>query len=120
LANPKIRIGTDIVEIRRFKQKYIENNLTFYKSIFTKSELKYCSKYLDPYPHLAGIFAAKESVIKCLDRPLRMSDIEVSRDINGKPIAITHYKKKTTKVQISISHTRSVAVAVAISLHNYM
>jgi holo-[acyl-carrier protein] synthase len=118
MVNPRISIGTDIVEIKTFKQKSIKNNLSFYKSIFTKSELQYCMKYLDPYPHLAGMFAAKEAVIKCTDRPLGMIDIEITRDSGGKPIAMTQYKKKTIKVQISISHTRSVAVAVAISFRD--
>ena len=118
MISPKISIGTDIVEVESFKQKPVKNNLTFYKSIFSKSELKYCMKYLDPYPHLAGIFAAKEAVIKCSDRPLRTIDIKIARDNTGKPIAITRYKKKTRKVQVSISHTRSVAIAVAISSGN--
>lgn len=116
MTPPKIRIGVDMVEVKRFKHKQLKRNLTFYNSIFTKSELKYSMRHSDPYPHLAGIFAAKEAAIKCFDTPLRTIDIEIIRDVHGKPIAVTKYDKKTMKVKISISHTRSVAIAVAITI----
>jgi phosphopantetheine--protein transferase-like protein len=74
----------------------------------------YCSRYSDPYPHLAGIFAAKEAVIKSTDWPLRMSDVKIGRSADGRPTADAHYKKRAKNVKISISHTRSLAIAVAI------
>jgi holo-[acyl-carrier protein] synthase len=114
MSRPKINIGTDIIEIQRFRHKPLKANMGFYNSIFTKSELVNCLKYSDPYPHLAGIFAAKESVIKCSSRHLRMIDISIMRDIHGKPIAITRHKNKTIKTEISISHTQSLAIAIAI------
>ncbi|MGB8642458.1 MAG: hypothetical protein WCD28_09235, partial [Nitrososphaeraceae archaeon] len=70
----------------------------------------------DPYPHLAGIFAAKESVIKCLNKPTKMIEIEIIHGQYGKPIAMIHRKRKNTiTTQISISHTKSLAIAVAIT-----
>jgi holo-[acyl-carrier protein] synthase len=119
MVTPKINIGTDIVEVKRFKRKSPRTNLTFYNSIFTKSELKYCLRYSDPYPHLAGIFAAKEAILKCSDQPLNMIDIEIIRDPNGRPVAVVQHRKKTIKVQISISHTRTVAIAVAIIIRSF-
>jgi holo-[acyl-carrier protein] synthase len=112
----KISIGTDIIEVKRLKQRQLKKNLTLYNNIFTKSELKYCFRHADPYPHLAGIFAAKEAVIKCFDAPLRMIDIEINRDVYGKPFAVAKYKKKTVKVKISISHTQSIAIAFAVKI----
>jgi holo-[acyl-carrier protein] synthase len=88
--------------------------LSFYNSVFTESELKHCLKYSDPYPHLAGIFAAKEATMKCLDKSLSLIDIEITHDMRGKPSAVTMLKKKAVKVKISISHTASTAIAVAI------
>jgi holo-[acyl-carrier protein] synthase len=111
---PKISIGTDIIEVSRFRRKPIKKNRNFYNSIFTELELIHCQKYSDIYPHLAGIFAAKEAVVKCTDLPLRISDIEISWHDNGKPFAIIGHKKST--VQISISHIKSLAMAVAVSL----
>jgi holo-[acyl-carrier protein] synthase len=109
-----ITIGMDIVEIKRFRQKPLKSNISFYNSIFTKRELAYCLKYSDPYPHLAGTFAAKEAVIKCYHRPIKMIDISVIREIDEKPVAIFRYRKKVIEINISISHTESIAVAVAI------
>lgn len=113
-STPKINIGTDIIEISRFRCKPIKANLSFYNSIFNKSELTYCLRYSDPYPHLAGIFAAKEAVIKCSDYPVRMIDIEIVRYTEGKPTAVIHHNENTTNVEISISHSQSLAIAVAI------
>ena len=71
-------------------------------------------KYTDPYPHLAGIFAAKEASMKCLDASLNLKDIEITYDMRGKPSAVTMLKKKAVKIKVSISHTASTAIAVAI------
>lgn len=110
----KINIGTDIIEVGRFRKKPIRKNRRFYSSIFTKLELKHCQNYSDIYPHLAGIFAAKEAVVKCVGLPLRLTDIEISWDKNRKPLVIIHSKKNN--VHISISHTKSLAIAVAVNL----
>ena len=110
----KINIGTDIIEVDRFRKKPIRKNRKFYASIFTKLELKHCQNYSDIYPHLAGIFSAKEAVIKCVDLPLKLADIEVSWDKNGRPLVIINSKKNN--VHISISHTKSLAIAVAVNL----
>jgi holo-[acyl-carrier protein] synthase len=117
MNDPKINVGTDIIEVQRFRRKPLKSNMSFYNSIFTKSELEYCLRYTDPYPHLAGIFAAKESVIKCSSRQqLRMIDVMIVHDTYGKPVAIVRNKNKTIKTRISISHTRSLAIAVAIRI----
>ena len=110
-----VGIGTDIMEVTRFRRKPLKrHNMTFYNSIFSECELKYCSKYVDPYPHLAGIFAAKEAVIKCTNALLGMKDIEVIQDTYRKPNVIIRRGKKNIAIKISISHTRSIAIAIAI------
>jgi holo-[acyl-carrier protein] synthase len=118
MVTGKLNVGTDVIEIKRFRNKPLnDDNASFYHSIFTESELTYCMKYSDPYPHIAGMFAAKESIIKCLSsRPLKMIDIEITHDQHGKPIALVHFrKKKAIKARISISHTSSLAIAMAIT-----
>lgn len=115
MNDPEFKIGTDIIEVDTFRRKPLKANMRFYNSIFTKLELARCLKYSDPYPHLAGIFAAKESVIKCLNRRLRMLDIVIIQDTFGKPTAVvTQNNDKDIKTEISISHTRSLAIAFAI------
>jgi phosphopantetheine--protein transferase-like protein len=73
-------------------------------------------KYSDPYPHFAGIFAAKESILKCLTRPIKMIEIEISHNRDGKPRIAAHTKKiKAMQARVSITHTRSIAIAVTIT-----
>jgi phosphopantetheine--protein transferase-like protein len=117
MVTAKLSVGTDVIEIKRFRNKPLnDDNASFYHSIFTESELTYCMKYSDPYPHIAGMFAAKESIIKCISRPLKMIDIQITHDQHGKPIAVVHFrKKKAIKARISISHTSSLAIAMAIT-----
>ena len=112
-----MNVGTDVIEVKRFRSKPLnDRNTRFYHSVFTKSEMIYCAKFSDPYPHLAGIFAAKESIIKCLNKPTKMIDIEIIHEQYGKPSAVIHRKRKNTiSTRISISHTRSLAIAVAIT-----
>ena len=112
-----MNVGTDVIEVKRFRSKPLnDRNTGFYHSVFTKSEMIYCAKFSDPYPHLAGIFAAKESIIKCLNKPTKMIDIEIIHGQYGKPSVVIHRKRKNTiSTRISISHTRSLAIAVAIT-----
>jgi phosphopantetheine--protein transferase-like protein len=111
-----LNVGIDVIEIDRFRNKPLnKKNESFYNSIFTKSELSYCMKYSDPYPHLAGIFAAKESLLKCLTTPIEMTEIEISHNPDGKPHISVHTKIKATQMRISITHTRSIAMAIAIT-----
>ena len=85
MLNSKIPlgIGTVFVDINRFKNKSLKNNSSFYKKIFSNSEIKYCQKFRSPYEHFAGKFAIKESVIKAI--PEKISFIDIST---------THYKSK--------------------------
>ena len=113
----KLNVGVDIIEIKRFRNKPLnKDNASFYHSIFTESELMYCMKYSNPYPHIAGIFAAKESILKCLTIPLRMIDIEIKHNQDGKPSTIIRSKKtKAIQARVSISHTKSIAIAAAVT-----
>src|SRR5918911_5076657 len=112
MVTAKLSVGTDVIEIKRFRNKPLnDDNASFYHSIFTGSELLYCMKYSDPYPHIAGIFAAKESIIKCLIQPIKMVEIEVRHNRDGKPnITIHSRKKRAVQARISITHTKSIAI----------
>ena len=115
----KIRIGCDIVEIKRF------NNIDkkTLEKIFHKSELK----TLNPET-LAGIFAAKESCKKVFN-DLSWHDIEILKNKNGKPSSIINKQIKTKNQRflacpskmikshdLSISHNGSYAMAVVVFL----
>ena len=81
-------------------------------TIFTNPELKRCLKYSDPYTHFSGIFAAKEAVMKGTNRIRSFTDIEICKERNGKPF-VKIDKKRERGLEISISHTKEIAVAIS-------
>jgi len=115
-VNFNLEVGTDIIEIVRFKHKPFEQNKKFYESVFSKSEIEYCNKFSDPYPHFAGVFAAKETIIKSFYRPLTMKNIEIFWNKYGKPLVKIN-KKRINEVKISISHSDLFVIAVSLTFH---
>jgi len=76
------------------KRARIESAVTqwgerFLGRIFTPREREYCSKFRDPYLHLAGRFAVKEAVFKALGtgwrRGVAWKDIETTNAPSGQP-----------------------------------
>lgn len=110
-------IGIDIENVKRFKK--INNHLI--ERVYTKNEIEYCNLRANPHIHFAGVWCAKEAVVKALnDLSLAVSEIEILHRDNGAP-----YVNITTKLQkyfdenkiknihISISHTKNIATAIA-------
>ena len=114
-------IGTDIVEIDRFKEAIERKGKALLDRLFTEKEQKYCNKFKDPTIHLAARFAAKESVAKALGKgfgkTLSFLDIEIINDDTGKPNAYLSKKVlkelKNPEILISISHSKTHAIAFA-------
>lgn len=119
-------IGTDIIEIDRIKRANL-NNARFPFKIFTTKELEYYNK--KRYESMAGGFAAKEAISKAIGTGFRgfsFKDIEVFRDILGRPYVILsknaeetlkdklNLKDKDYTIHISISHNNSMAIAYAV------
>jgi holo-[acyl-carrier protein] synthase len=111
-----IAIGTDIVEITRFRN--LESESPFYERVFSERELAYCYRYSDPAPHLAVTFAGKEAIVKATNSNCRvsLSNIEVLRDNAGAPYVILH-QDCNYDIYVSLSHSISHAVAVALAIH---
>ncbi|WP_410207957.1 holo-ACP synthase [Fusobacterium sp.] len=115
-----IGIGNDIVEIQRIK-KAVENKI-FLEKVYTESEIKEAEKKgVNMASSLAGKFSAKEAVSKALGtgvRGFKLLDIEILSDNLGKPEVYFKgnlaEKMKENSVQISISHCKEYATAVAI------
>ena len=111
-------IGIDIENVERFK------NLTHHliERVYTKNEVEYCNSHARAYMHFAGMWCAKEAVVKALnDLNLAVSEIEILHKSNGAPyINITDKLKQYFKgsgiknIHISISHTDTLATAIAI------
>ena len=108
-------IGIDIVEIERFRKKNYKKNKNFYKKIFSKSEIDYCLKFKDTYPHFAGKFGVKESVIKSIPDKISFLDIRTSNSKHGLIVNIIGKLAKKYSFLASISHEKEYAIAVVIS-----
>ena len=111
-----IAIGTDIVEIDRFRN--LETESPFYERVFSERELAYCHGYPDPAPHLAATFAGKEAVVKATNSNCRCSinNIEILRDDDGAPYVKLH-QDCAHDIHVSLSHSSSHAVAVALAVN---
>ncbi len=118
-------IGIDIIEIERI-EKAIKRNKKFLYRIFTSKEIALFSDNNYRSNQIAGNFAAKEAVMKALGtglREMKWKDIEISRDFLGKPLTILYngakriaQKRGIEDILISISHSKSYAVAQAIAV----
>lgn len=119
-------IGTDIVDIDRIRRVVERKGERFLKRVFTTSELDYCLARANPYPCLAVRFAAKEAVLKSLGTGLsgcRWTDVEVVRTGTSAPEIVlagnarkAAGQKGVTRVIITISHDRGMAVAFALAV----
>ena len=103
-----IGIGCDIVEISRLAHR--QEGLA--KKILTVKEYQLYLSYRKSrqLEFLAGRFAAKEAIIKALNEPKLLSDIEVLNNECGKPVC----KLNDYTIHISIAHETNLAIAYAI------
>ncbi len=106
-------LGIDIAEVPRFKRLLKARNHSFLKKVFSAQELSYARSHAEPAVHLAGFFAAKEASSKALGvARYPFIELEIRHDKSGAP-EVWHKSRKLL-MRVSISHTRSVAVAVAV------
>ena len=105
-------LGTDIVDINRFKDMIYENNKEFYKKIFVESEIEYCLKFKNSEQHFAGKFAIKEAVKKSIPDTVDFLEI-VTEHVNSKPI-ISLKIQNTYNFLVSVSHEKNYAIAMVL------
>jgi holo-[acyl-carrier protein] synthase len=121
-----IGIGTDIIEIDRFKDVLGRHEGRFVERVFTRGEQKYCNGMGHREAHYAARFAAKEAVLKALGTGwtggIHWTDVEVTREAVGKAsvklggVAAKVAKKLgVKKVHVSISHSQEYATATAVA-----
>lgn len=116
-------VGADLVDIKRIRALCKRWNGAFLKKVFTEEELHYCNGKSDPYPSLAGRFAAKEAIMKALGfgfPAISFKDIEITNSF-GAPKAILLGKAKeigekqnVSSIFISISHIDCISCAFAV------
>lgn len=109
-----MNIGIDIIEIARIKEAIARFGTTFLDRVYSPREIAYCSGYSDPYPSYAARFAAKEAYVKYCGglHGVNINQIEVINAETGKPAL--HVQGNPAKVSVSLSHSRTNAVAVVI------
>ena len=111
-------IGNDIVEIERI-EKAISNE-KFIKRVYTEKEIEIIEKKGSKAASYAGRFSAKEAISKALGtgvRDFNLTDIEILNDELGKPYVVLKNELKgrmvDMRIEISISHSKEYATAVA-------
>ena len=122
-------IGTDIVSIDRIKDSL--KNKNFINRIFNEKEILKCKKNNNSVNCYAKRFAAKEAFSKALgtgiSNGINFNEIVILNKKSGKPyiniigqtkkILNKKFKKKKTKISLSLSDEKKYAVAfVTISL----
>ncbi|HEY5038121.1 MAG TPA: holo-ACP synthase [bacterium] len=120
-----VGLGVDLIEIERVKRAHAKHGQRFIDRLFTPAEAKYCLKKSDPYPSLAGRFAAKEAVIKAFSHGFggrwKWNHIEVVRELSGKPtvklegiLEKLRKQRKIKRIHLTIAHSKRDATAVVI------
>ncbi|EPS26514.1 Fatty acid synthase subunit alpha [Penicillium oxalicum] len=122
-AGGNSKVGVDVENIDAINI----SNETFVERNFTEAEQAYCRKAASPQSSFAGRWSAKEAVFKSLGVSSKgagaaLKDIEIGSDANGAPIvnlhgaaAIAAKEAGVKQVTVSISHSDTQAVAVAVS-----
>jgi len=101
-------IGIDIEEIANLPKVADFRKDSFYTTNFTAAETSYCILQTDPYASFAGLFAAKEAMVKA-DNNFKgkfFNTIGIAHTGEGKP----YYPG----FELSIAHAGGVAIAVAV------
>jgi len=101
-------IGIDMEEIAALPRATDFRKESFYTMNFTPAEMSYCILQSDAYASFAGLFAAKEAIIKADNqyRPAAFNTLEIGHSAEGIPLF--------PDFVLSISHSGGMAVAVAI------
>jgi holo-[acyl-carrier protein] synthase len=120
-----VGVGVDLCDVDRLRRT-VARTPGFVDRVYTPAEQQYCRRARDPAERFAARFAAKEAVLKAMGAglgagPLRA--IEVVRADSGAPSVVLHgaaaslaAERGVTAWRLSLTHTRSLAEAVAIAL----
>jgi holo-[acyl-carrier protein] synthase len=116
-----VGIGMDVVEIGRIRD-LAQHHAAFLTRTFSPCELDHCQQKVNPFPHLAARFAAKEAVFKALGTGwsggLKWTDVAVENNAAGKPaIRLRGVARRLAehqgahKIHLSLTHTGAYAGA---------
>lgn len=113
-------LGTDIQDIGRFNK--IMANPRFLRRIFSEYEQDYCTRKPFPAQHFAARFGVKEAYYKATHHlyDARITDVQIV-NLDRRPQLMLwkireglEEKWRTYKMHVSISHTKTYAVATVV------
>ena len=117
-----MRVGIDIIDVNRFER--ISCDEVKLATLFTAKEIAYFKDFAHPLTHIAGTFSAKEAVVKAFKTGFTPEvlplDVEILHKNNVPIVNLKGGAKKFfeeqgfTKIDISISHTNTIAEAICI------
>jgi len=126
-----IKIGTDIVDIRRIKKTITKYGYRFKNKCFLHSEIERSENRRNSIQSYAERYAAKEACSKALStglsRGVFWKDIEIKNNKIGKPYIILHNRahtllnknfSATAKIEVSLSDEKNYAIASVIIFSN--
>ena len=116
-----MRVGIDVIEIERIRKALQRPG--FRDRCFTAAEQAYCDSKKNAAESYAGRFAGKEAVGKALGCGVRFTwkEIEIvgrpkpSVSLSGKTAAWAE-KVEAGAIDLSMTHSREIAAAVAVVL----
>ena len=119
-----IGLGADLIEVERVRGVLERQGERFLARVFTEEERAYCAGMAHPFKHYAARFAAKEAVSKCFGTG-------IGAELGWKSVSIYHGERHqplvrldelgaallrrvgATHVHVTLSHTETMALAVA-------
>ena len=120
-----VGVGTDLMEIKRIEQSVARFGDRFLARVFTEGEIAYCRRKKNAAESFAARFAAKEAGAKALgtgiSHGINWLELEVTRGPSGQPLlqlsgraAARARTLGITRISLSITHSRDMAMAVVI------
>jgi holo-[acyl-carrier protein] synthase len=118
-------LGMDLVDIARFRLALRRSGDRLLRRVYTTGERAYCDAKVDPVPHYAVRFAAREAFLKAMGTGLRgpfsLSEIEVVRGADGRPSLQLHGASAAAAAalgvviaHVALSHSEATAGAVVV------
>src|SRR5438132_5211270 len=122
-----VGIGTDIVECLRIGRMIEQHGELFLTRVYTEREIRHCHARRRAIEHFAGLWAAKEAVLKSLGMMIRRgvcwSEVEVRTEPNGIPGVFLcgaakglARSRRVAAIHVSIAHCRAYATGYAIAV----
>jgi phosphopantetheine--protein transferase-like protein len=121
-----IGVGIDLVDLERVRRLLDSKGEHAMTRFFSDRERDYLATRPDPTGHAAARIAAKEAVYKAMQslsgaRGIGWREIEVSRDVEGRPAILLHGlaarlsdQSGGLTIKISLTHSALQAGAIAV------